>query len=249
MTQPLLAESVKGKGRHYKHPATGELLPSVTNVIGILDKHLQYWAAREVAAAAVTMKASLGAMTDEDVMDVLKGAPFRRSSRAAGRGTDIHSWMEAAMRFQPLPALEGDALNYQAAAESWLTQVKPVTLFTEVTLFHAGYAGTADAIISVDGETWLIDFKTSKALYDEVALQLSALAACPQLHDGEGLVDTPSIDRVAAVRIGRDGEWEMKEVVDPASSAAAFLSLLGAWNWKHSDEKALMPVELVTEEA
>jgi hypothetical protein len=40
----------------------------------------------------------------------------------------------------------------------------------------------------------------------------------------------------------------MKEVVDPASSAAAFLSLLGAWKWKHADEKALMPVELVTEE-
>jgi hypothetical protein len=249
MTTPVLAESVKGKGRHYRHPATDDLLPSVTNVIGILDKHLQYWAAREVAAAAVTMKASLGGMSDEEVMDVLKGAPFRRSSRAAGRGTDIHQYLEQAMLFQPLPELAGDALNYQAAADRWLTEVKPTTLFTEVTLFHAGYAGTADAIIDVEGETWLIDFKTSKGIYDEVALQLGALWACPQLYHAGALADAPSIDRVAAVRIGRDGEWEMKEVVDPAGSAAAFLSLLEAWKWKNGDEKPLMPVELVTEDA
>lgn len=34
MTTPALAENVKGKGRHYKHPVTGELLPSITNVLG-----------------------------------------------------------------------------------------------------------------------------------------------------------------------------------------------------------------------
>ena len=241
MTTPVLAESVKGKGRHYRHPATDELLPSVTNVIGILDKHLQYWAAREVAQAAVTMKASLGSMTDEDVLDVLKGAPFRRSSRAAGRGTDIHAWMEAAMLFQPLPALEGDALNYQAAAESWLTQVKPTTLFTEVTLFHPGYAGTADAIISVDGETWLIDFKTSKAIYDEAALQLSALFGCFIDKHGDALpwrdaeFEYTTVPDLLVVRIGEDG-WEEKKVADPLRSLRVFFSLLEAWNWKH--EKA-----------
>lgn len=248
MTTPVLAESVKGKGRHYRHPATGDLLPSVTNVIGILDKHLQYWAAREVASAAVTMKASLAGMSDEEVLDVLKGAPFRRSNRAAGRGTDIHAYLEAAMRFTPVPELEGDALNYREAADRWLRDVQPVTEYTEVTMFHPGYAGTADAIVTVDGERWLIDFKTSKAIYDEVALQLAALWACPQLHDGEKLVESASIDRVAAVRIGRDGEWEMKEVVDPAGSAAAFLSLLEAWKWKNADEKPLTPVTLSAEE-
>ena len=248
MTTPALAESVKGKGRHYRHPATGELLPSVTNVIGLLDKHLQYWAAREVASAAVSMKAALAGMADEEVFDILKGAPFRRSTRAANRGTDIHAYLEARLLGQPSPALEGDALNYQAAADAWLAQTDPVVVATEVTMFAPQYAGTADALVVIDGEVWLIDFKTSKAIYDEVALQLAALWACPQLWSRDELHDTPSIDRVAAVRLGRDGEWEMSEVVDLPASAAAFGHLASAWQWKYG-EKPLMPVELAAKEA
>ena len=86
MTTPALAQNVKGKGRHYQHP-NGDMVPSVTNVIGILDKPaLPRWAAKMVAERAALMKGSLGRMDDGDIVDTLKAVPWQRSNRAADRG-------------------------------------------------------------------------------------------------------------------------------------------------------------------
>ena len=84
MTTPALAQNVKGKGRHYQHPKTGELVPSVTNIIGVLNKPaLPRWAAKVVAEQAAAMKTSLPNLDDAEVVDMLKGAPWRSSTRAA----------------------------------------------------------------------------------------------------------------------------------------------------------------------
>lgn len=236
MTTPALAENVKGRGRHYRHPVSGDLVPSVTNVIGILDKPaLPRWAARETAKAAWTMRRSLEGLGEEEAVDVLKGAPWRKSGRAADRGTSIHGWLEAALLGDPLPDLEGEALEYVDAARAWLDRWQPVAIHTEITMFAATYAGTADALVSIDGETWLIDFKTSSGLYPEVALQLSALADCPLAVVGGETVETESIDRLGAVRIGKNEEWEMREVLWPAVSLDGFYAALNLWAWKHAD--------------
>jgi hypothetical protein len=236
MTTPALAENVKGRGRHYRHPVSGELVPSVTNVIGILDKPaLPRWAARETAKAAWSMRASLESLGQEEAIDVLKGAPWRRSGRAADRGTSIHEWLESSLLGEPLPTLTGEALEYVDAAAAWLERWQPVAIATEVTMFAATYAGTADAILTIEDETWLIDFKTSSGLYPEVALQLAALADCPTSIVGGDPQDTVPIDRLGAVRIGKSGEWEMREIVYPAQSLDGFYAALNLWAWKHAD--------------
>lgn len=236
MTTPVLAENVKGKGRHYRHPTTGDLVPSVTNVIGIIDKPaLPRWAAKETAKAAWSLRTSLDEMGEEEAVDVLKGAPWRRSGRAADRGTSIHEWLEAALLGQPLPELSGEAVLYRDAAAAWLERWQPETLATEVTMFSALYAGTADALVTLDGEVWLIDFKTSSGLYPEVALQLAALAACPTaIIGGEPTEEFDSIERLGAVRIGKDGEWEMREVLSPSDALAGFYAALNLWGWTKS---------------
>jgi len=38
MSTPALAHNVRGRGRHYTHPVDGEDVPSITNIIGVLDK-------------------------------------------------------------------------------------------------------------------------------------------------------------------------------------------------------------------
>ena len=112
MTTPALAENVRGKGRHYRTPE-GELVPSVTNVIGILDKPaLPRWSAKMVAERAAVMKHSLAKMDDGDIVDTLKAVPWQRSSRAADRGTDIHSYLEHLLNGWEPESLSEVALPY-----------------------------------------------------------------------------------------------------------------------------------------
>lgn len=236
MTTPALAQDVKGRGRHYAIPGTDRLVPSVTNVIGILDKPaLPRWAAKSVAISAWELRTSLANMDEAEAIDVLKGSPWRKSQRAADRGTTIHSWLQARVLDDVLPVVDGEASDYVDAAESWYQRFKPTAIHTEVTLFADDYAGTADAILQIEGETWLVDYKTSSGLYPEVALQLSALASCNLMQEaGHGPQNAPTIQRVAAVRIGKGGEWEMREVKEVRACAQAFDHLLQVWHWQHT---------------
>jgi hypothetical protein len=235
MTTPALAQNVKGRGRHYPIPGTDRLVPSVTNIVGTLDKPaLPRWAAKQVAIMAWELRTSLPNLAEDEAIDLLKGSPWRKSQRAANRGTTIHEWLQARVRGTTLPPVEGEAALYVQAAEAWYERFQPQAIHTEVTLFSDGYAGTADAILEIDDQVWLVDYKTSSGLYPEVALQLSALATCDTLQEaGHEAQNAPAIDRVAAVRIGTDGDWEMREVEDVRACAEAFDHLLQVWNWKH----------------
>lgn len=242
MSVPVLSEQVRGKGRMYRHPILDELVPSVTNVIGMLDKPaLPRWAAIEVAKAAFKMRHALPEMDEAQAVDMLKGTPWSKATRAADRGTDIHEWLEAALLGRALPSLADEAEKFRPAAQGWLDWYEGaggVTLATEQTFLHDQYAGTADLVCDVRGERWLVDFKTSKGLYESVALQLAALAAAYTLPDG---TDNWTFTRLVAVRIGEDG-WEMAEVMNPDGSFGAFLGLLDVWLWKH-DGKPLGGVQ------
>ena len=238
MTTPALAQNVRGRGRHYAAP-DGELVPSVTNVISILDKPaLPRWSAKMVAETAYRMRHSLPGMDESEAVDMLKGSPWSKSRRAAERGTDIHGYLEALLNQWVPDELSRDALPYKDAADEWLDQKQPETVATELTMFHPLYAGTCDLVARVGGRLTIIDFKTSKAIYDEAALQLAALWGCYTDADGDPLpwrdaagdmTETPDL---VVVRIGEDG-WEEKHVADPAGSLRVFFSLLDAWTWKH----------------
>jgi hypothetical protein len=235
VTTPALAENVRGKGRHYR-ATDGELVPSVTNVIGTLSKGdvLSRWSAKMVAEAAWNMRHSLDAMGQEEAVTVLKQSPWRKSKRASDRGTDIHAYLEALLnRWEP-EELSADAEPYRKAADDWFDYIGASLedVQTEVTLFHPGYAGTTDLIAKRDGKWVIADFKTSKAIYDEAALQLSALSACYTLADGSPVPWQGEDVELTVVRIGEDG-WEEKVVADRDGSLRAFFGLLDAWHWKH----------------
>src|SRR5690606_18036550 len=175
VTEPALAFNVRGRGRHYRHPVTGEDVPSVTNVIWVLDKPaLPRWAAKVVAEQAWLLRGTLDELGRDEAVDVLKGAPWRKSTRAADRGTTIHDYLHARAQGVEPPELEGDAARYQKAADQFLDDYQPEFLYTEATVFGDGYAGTFDFMAVIDGVTVLGDYKTSKDLYPEIALQLAA---------------------------------------------------------------------------
>ena len=233
MTTPALAENVKGKGRHYRHPGTGELVPSVTNIIGVLNKPaLPRWAAKVVAEQAVAMRDSLPKLDEAEAVDLLKGAPWRSSTRAADRGTTIHAYLEARMQGLDPQEISGEAARYRKAADQFLADWTPQPLHLEMTVFGPDYAGTGDLwCVLNNGATAILDYKTSKAVYAEAALQLAALAGATVTADG---TPAPEVDEAWVIRIGEDG-YEAKRVADLYYNYAAFRACLQAWHWMNGE--------------
>jgi hypothetical protein len=236
MTTPALAQNVKGKGRHYAHPTTGDLVPSVTNVLSMLAKPaLVGWAARTVAELAADLRDSLPKMERAEVVTLLKGAASRTGNKAATRGTDVHAFLEARLCGFDTPPLDAAAEQYRHAAELFLEHERPERIATEITTFTPTYAGTADAVVRIGGRTCLIDYKTSKAIYPEATLQLAALWSGQIWHDGKELVERVPIDELIVVRIGI-GEYELGYVRDPSAALSTFHALLQVWHWHHSTD-------------
>jgi len=234
MTTPALAENVKGKGRHYRHPVTGELVPSVTNIIGVLNKPaLPRWAAKVVAEQAVAMRDSLPKLDEAEAIDLLKSSPWRSSKRASDRGTTIHSYLEARMQGLDPQEISGEAARYRKAADAWLSDWEPEPVAVELTVFGPDYAGTGDLWCRPKGGgICLVDYKTSKAIYPEAALQLAALAHATLDPDGN---TPPKVDAAWVVRIGEDG-YEAKRVADLDYNYAAFRACLQAWHWMNGEK-------------
>jgi hypothetical protein len=234
MTTPALAENVKGKGRHYRHPGTGELVPSVTNIIGVLNKPaLPRWAAKVVAEQAVAMRESLTKLDEAEAVDMLKGSPWRKSTRAADRGTTIHAYLEAKMQGLDPQEISGEAARFRKAADQFLNEWTPQPLHIEMTVFGPDYAGTGDLWATLNnGAVAVLDYKTSKAVYPEAALQLAALANATVAPDGN---PAPPVDEAWVVRIGEDG-YEAKRVADLDYNYQAFRACLQAWHWMNGEK-------------
>ena len=234
MTTPALAENVKGKGRHYRHP-NGELVPSITNIIGVLNKPaLPRWAALKVAEQAVAMRDSLTKLDEEEAITILKQSPWRSSTRAADRGTTIHAYLETRLQGLEPKEISGDAARYRKAADAFLEEWQPKPVAIEQTVFGDGYAGTGDLwAVLANGATAILDYKTSKAVYAEAALQLAALSYADLLPDGTTLTDP--VDEAWVIRIGEDG-YEAKRVANLEYNYAAFRACLQAWHWMNGEE-------------
>lgn len=233
MTAPALAVNVRGKGRHYEHPETGELVPSVTNIIGILDKPaIPRWAAKTVAEQAWKLRYTLDDLGQAEAIDVLKGSPWRQSRRSADRGTSIHEYLEARASGITPDILGGEAKTYQQAADEFLEIHQPEFNLTEFTVFGDGYAGTGDFIADMHGRLVLGDFKTSKALYPEIALQLAALRNAREVVVGGVLEPMWAVDGCVGVLLTPDG-CDVQEI-DTEGAYEAFRGLLAAWHWKQA---------------
>lgn len=234
MTDPPLAFNKRGAGRHYEHPVTGAHVPSVTNVLKVLDRPaIPRWAAKSVAETAYRMRHSLADMEQNEAIDMLKGSPWSKSTRAADRGSNIHDWLEARANGLPEPELSEDAEPYLQSAKDFLDVWDPEFLHTEVTIFGEEYAGTADWIARIGGELVLGDYKSSKAIYSETALQLAALRFGDVIAHDDGTTEPmPDVDRCVAVLITPDSHS-----VYPVSAGAweyrAFRACLTAWKWRN----------------
>lgn len=146
---------------------------------GIPKGWLGAWAAKMVAEYAVEHRESWAELPADDAVKLLKGAPWSKRDKAGDRGTAVHNTIEALTRGEPLPAnlTTEDEVDCAIAAEAFMKRRGSTVLGVELTVYNpaVGYAGTLDLWeIDADGVTWILDYKTSTAVYAEYAVQLAA---------------------------------------------------------------------------
>lgn len=165
------------------------LLPSVTNIIGILDKpQLTKWKMREVAKAAIAIPGPQGEEPVDRFADRAIEAAMSQVSDAADLGTKIHNAIENLMRGSAEEP-SAEMQPYVKPVLEWMRKVGVKVTHSEIVLVNAvhGFAGRVDALFTWDdgfGKMGILDFKTKKTkpdekveAYDEHLLQLAAYAA------------------------------------------------------------------------
>lgn len=126
----------------------------------------------------------------EDIRRKISGASRRYSRERMDVGSEVHEAIEAFVLGKPRPTITDPEIGaHMDRFGEFLRDFQPVFEASELTVFNRteSYAGTLDAIIHLDGDRWLLDIKTGKAVYPEVALQLAMYrhAEFFQLRDGE----------------------------------------------------------------
>ena len=185
--------------------------PSVTTILGILDKPaLKGWAA---GCAVDYVREHLDVIKNsENVHDaetILSDAvyAFKAVSRGATDiGSEVHHAIERYIKHgeDVRGDISDEAQHGFLAFLEWEEKNDVDWLESELTLYHDDeyYAGTCDAIAEIAGNIYLIDFKTSKAVYDEYRYQLAAYQKC-----------RPDVPNVAVLRLDKEtGEPEFKDL-------------------------------------
>jgi hypothetical protein len=167
-----------------------QLLPSVTTIIGILDKpQLTRWKMREAAKAALNVPPPQGEEPLDRFADRAIEFAMSQVGEAADLGSRIHTAIENLMRGSAEEA-PADLIPYVKPVITWMREKGIRVTHSEIVLVNPihGFAGRVDSLFTwgpVDAPNMgILDFKTKKTkpdekveAYDEHTLQLAAYAA------------------------------------------------------------------------
>jgi hypothetical protein len=188
MTADIVTVGVHRTPRHLYYFNGKGPWPGVTTITDVLDKPaLLKWHKTQIAEAALAHADRL--IVDRDAGNVEAAVAFLLATRNEGtnsreRGSRIHQTIEGILRREG-PAIDPRDAGAIAGVRTWLNERHVKPLEVEAYLIHEtlGYGGTLDVIAEIDGEVWLLDWKTSKSVawpdgrvYDEMRYQLAAYA-------------------------------------------------------------------------
>lgn len=226
------------KGSYYN--IEGAQYPSVTTILRVINKPaLITWLQKRAAEKALEDPATYD--TPQKVL-----AALELDKDAAGqRGSNVHAIAHEYVRFvkgeiprEALRPYEEDP--YFPAIVSFFETMRPDIAASELTVFNTEhvYAGTLDLLaVMQDGKRYVIDWKTSKAVYPEFGLQVEAYRMCdgaivpgdpPTLEKWDG----PLAEAGAVVLLRPDGTFQWVKV--PADFEI-FLAALELYRWQSGE--------------
>lgn len=157
----------------HEDPTTGlpgyRYIPSVTWICGHYPKGVPFykWLAEkgwDESQALKNAAGDKGSKVHNAIEDLIAGETVKMDAK----------YMNNSSKQEEELTLE----EYEAviAFAEWANEVKPKFLHKEMTVISEkyGFAGTVDCIAEIDGEVYVIDWKTSQYIWPEYELQVSA---------------------------------------------------------------------------
>lgn len=167
-------------GRFYEW--AGQDFVSVTTAIknGVAKPALVDWAARTIANIAVKAQDWDSGSPNKIETDYLLSNFEETRMSSSVTGNIVHEIAERIAKGEVIDpeTLDDSVKPFVTAFMEFISDFKPKFIESEafVASRKYGYAGTLDAIVEMNGETYVLDIKTGKNIYPEVGLQLSAYA-------------------------------------------------------------------------
>lgn len=209
------------------------LLPSVTSIIGILDKpQLTSWKIEQGIMSSLTLPKEENETLEDYARRVVKDSK-ESTSKAAEHGTKMHTEMENILLGR---ACSTDEVlkPYIETFRNWASENVEKTYWCEKALVGAGYAGRCDAYVKLRGiGDAIIDLKNRK---------INKKYNTPPFYptDGQQLwayrnaSENPKCACVSVVLGSNDSEyikhhqWDEEELYQ---SGIAFCAMQKVWSW------------------
>ncbi len=235
----------------------GQRCWSVTTIIGqgLPKPALINWAKKFTAEYAIDNYKRLGTLLEpspdgfvdrEGALDWLKNASFRDRDRKADIGTAVHEATEAYVLGKPAPPWPDNIKPRMAMFERFLADWSPEYEdgMVEASVFNLkeAFAGTLDAIVTINGRKYLMDVKTGgKDIYEDISLQLSAYKNAEFVAAPDGsAVPMPEADGCLALHLPETGDYSLIEVRCDEETYKAFLFVREVFRWQEVTRKTVL---------
>lgn len=173
-------------------------VPSVTWIAGHYPKGVAYykWLSEhgwDESQALMREAGDRGSKIHEAISAILRGEEVRIDSEFMNNSTG---------QLEQLSVEECDAI---LSFVNWREENNPESIAWDVTVFSDtyDYAGSIDYICRIDGQVWIVDFKSSQNIFPAYELQLSAYKKPIELaeFDIPGLMEVADI-KLAVLQVG-----------------------------------------------
>jgi hypothetical protein len=237
------------RGAGHSYTLDGDKIAGATTILGdgYPKPALINWAANITADCVQDRWSDLLDMAPSERDKLLRRARFDHRDAAAERGKRAHNLIQRLARGEEVDNPD-DLSGYLDAYEQFVADWQPKELLIEAPVFSLEYryAGTLDAVADlVDGRRWLLDWKTGKAIYPDVALQLAAYRYADVYLDAAGdLQPMPPVDVCGSVWI-QDGVYELRPIQVGPDEYAAFGAVQAVAEWRAANDDYRNPSDLI----
>ncbi len=216
-------------------PATNAVWPSATTVKKASGSDWSNTAIKRNAADLAEHPDKYVGMTADDIGREMRAVNKAGLERAGQRGTGVHHIAEEWLG-GPAGPVNADAEQFRGPLIAWLEKYQPEPICMEFvcinrTLNGHGFGGTADALLRIDGKTWLVDWKSrgnGHTVYAQEAAQVGGYSMAEYIirADSDRRERLPHIDGGLIVSICTDGVRTYPIDID---SGATFPALHAWW--------------------